>query len=286
MSDQASRTDNELGLFYLFDLLRRGWFWLVGGAILGCAGAYGLVATMAPTYQAQVLVRIGTVAKTILEPASTTVERINSPAFRLEVAQASNDQQLLRRLSRKAGSDRFMSASLIRDSQLVSLVVHAASTDQARTLGVLALEAIQQRHETMTAALVDKARSDIEVLKDKLKLVEQELAALAQSRAQTSSRDAMAIGSAALLTNLQLERRGEITSLREDIAGMEFALLPPATMPTAAIEPIFVGEDPVSPRLIPWLVVGMLGGLLMGVAVAVAREWWPGRSGPAVHEGA
>jgi len=75
-----------------------------------------------------------------------------------------------------------------------------------------------------------------------------------------------------LLSSVRIGKESEVYALRQHKVAIELALIKPATQPTMAIEGIYVASDPVSPKPAPILAIGIVVGLLLGVAAWFVRR--------------
>ncbi|HRD87441.1 MAG TPA: Wzz/FepE/Etk N-terminal domain-containing protein, partial [Accumulibacter sp.] len=63
MNENATMQDGEISLFDLWEKLRDGWYYVVGGTVLGLAGAGTLILQSPPSYEAVAMVQVGQVGQ-------------------------------------------------------------------------------------------------------------------------------------------------------------------------------------------------------------------------------
>ena len=61
MNENEMMQDDEISLFDLWEKLREGWLAVVGGAVLGIAGAVLAIFLIPPKYEAVAVVQVGQV---------------------------------------------------------------------------------------------------------------------------------------------------------------------------------------------------------------------------------
>ena len=270
--------EGSISLFDLFDRLRAGWRWVIGGLLIGGAGAWALLAVIQPLYQASVSLEAGKVAGEVIEDVSTMVDRLRSPSFILDVAKDVGDEQWAIQIRSGVGSQVLMaqaqkSLSPTTESKIVEVKVRARSPEYAKKIAENAIAKVIKRQDELSAQALEKIRFDLAVAKERLVKSEQDLAILNKTLAATAKKEERS-GQVALLTMIMAQKQSEILSLRQSVFSMEISLLPPLTQPARALEAIFVSLQPVSPNSALLLALGLVGGLLLGVtSVFVSGAW-------------
>lgn len=268
---------NDISLFDLWEKLRDGWKAIVAWLALGVAGAVAGVVLIPPTYEAVAVIQIGIIgspsnngvnSSVAVEPPSQAVERMKTPAFQRRVAARAGDQAWQDSLSNagSAGTDdirlQVMKGTVAQgQTPLVELRAVGQSPEVAKTRATESVAVLAALHEEMAAPVVAKMNAELKVLREKLAISESESAKLAKIAA-TSVGVEERLSPMTLMGNV---RRQKETDLRQSILGLEMALVHPATLPTKAIEEIFVSARPIAPKKMRLLAFGFIGGLLAGV---------------------
>lgn len=275
--------DDEISLFDLLEKLGQGWRYWLGGSLLGGLAAGTAIFLLPPKFEAVAIVQVGQVgqvgqaAPMRVEPPSQAAERIKSPSFRLAVAQQVEDSAWIQALTDSAGtSGDPLAVRVLKTAPLIELKASAKSPDHARAITNAAIQELARKHDELANATVEKLRSDLSTNKERLSKVELELKGLQKLAAGSSIRDDR-FTQLSLIAALRVQKENEVFGLRQSIAAYEAALLPPATQPARALEKIYAGNRPVSPRKTLLLALGLLGGLsagLLALFVADARKRW------------
>ena len=266
--------DDEISLLDLWATLRDGWLVVLGGLVLGVAFAVLAIFLISPKYESVASIQIGKVSGNTIEPLETVIARISSPSFRLEVAKKNGDEKLFERLSDSATGVSVISVSLIKGSQLLSLIVSGETIDSAIKLNEVVLDTLRMRHDAIGRPMISKMERDILMLKEKLVVVERELKELGSFAKGGSSVKDTQFAPVSLLTSMRVQKQSEVFGLQQQLAAMELSLLPPATVSTSALEVPFVAKKPVSPKKGLLIVLGAIGGLLLGVIWIFAASSW------------
>ena len=288
MSQNEMVQDDEINLFDLWEKLREGWLAVVGGAVLGIAGAVLAIFLIPPKYEAVVVVQmavIGSPGKEIqgansvaVEPPSQAVERIKTPAFQIKTANAAGDQAWLENLSRAdAGGTDDLRLQVIKgtvaqgQTPLLELRAIGRTPEVAKKKADVSIARLAAVHQEMAAPTLAKMNSELKLLREKLVISESEslrLSKLASAAGGLEER----LSPMSLMNNVRVLKDVE---LRQNILALEMAMSFPATQPTKAFEEVYVSARPVAPKKSLLLALGTIGGLLAGVLwVFVADAWW------------
>ena len=273
MSENELMQEDEISLFDLWDKLRAGWRYVAGGTAIGLLGAGLAVVVISPNYQATSVIQIGQVAGTVVEAASTTMERFKAPAFLLEVAHAAKNQKLIDAISASGELTKTIKAQLVKGTALIEITTLGESPQAAKELNQHVLDALVDRHQLLGGPMLTTIQNNIKILKEKSTFAEAELADVTRISNGVVPKDGQ-FSQLSLMTSLRLQKQSELFSLRQALIAAELSLTSASTMPTKSIEAVFVAERAVSPKKGLLLALGLIGGLLGGiVAVFVADGW-------------
>ena len=294
MSQNEIVQDDEINLFDLWEKLREGWLAVVGGAVLGIAGAVLAIFLIPPKYEAVVVVQmavIGSPGKEIqgvnsvnsvnsvaVEPPSQAVERIKTPAFQIKTANAADDQAWLENLSRAdAGGTDDLRLQVIKgtvaqgQTPLVELRAIGRTPEVAKKKAEVSIARLAAVHQEMAAPTLAKMNSELKLLREKLAISESESVRLSKLASAAGGLEER-LSPMSLMNNVRVLKEVE---LRQNILALEMAMSFPATQPTKAFEEVYVSARPVAPKKSLLLALGTIGGLLAGVLwVFIADAWW------------
>ena len=289
MSGTEYFKEDSISLFDLWDKLRAGWRWVIGGLLMGAGGAWALLAVIQPLYQASVSLEAGKVAGEVIEDVSTMVDRLRSPSFILDVAKDVGDEQWATKIRSGLGSQVLMaqvqkSLNPATESKIVEVKVRARSPEYAQRIAENAIAKVIKRQNELSAQALEKIRFDLAVAKERLVKSEQDLAIWNKTLGATAMKEERP-SQVALLTTIMAQKQSEIFSSRQSVFSMEISLLPPLTQPARVLEAIFVSQQPVSPNPALLMALGLVGGLLFGVmSVFVFSAWRQARERCALTE--
>ena len=273
-NNEMMQSEDEISLFDLWEKLREGRQFVLGGACLG-----GLVAGLAlviitPKYEATSTLQIATIAGKEIEPATTTLERFKSSPFVVEAAKQAGMEAVVEQIGLGDGVvGNYVKAQLVKGTSLLELKTSGDTPESSRKLNDVLILQLERRHEVLGAALTEKLASDVALTKEKLKTVEQELAELSRVSYVNNPKDAQ-FSPVSLLMSQKIQKQSEMFGLRQQLTNLELMQLPPATQKTQAIEAPFVPAKPVSPKKALLLALGLIGGLLLGVLTVFIRDGW------------
>ena len=286
MNENEMVQDDEISLFDLWEKLREGWLAVVGGMVLGIAGAVLVIFLIPPKYEAVAVVQVGQVGQVgqarvtgqPVEPPVQAAERMKAPAFQRRVAESLGDQKWLDELAR-TGAAKDLALQLIKATvgpdqvPLLELRASAASPELSQKKAEAAVAELTKIHDELAKPALARMRSDLAITREKLASAERDLDALNKLVASASVKDDR-FTQLSLITSLRIQKESETFSQRQMIMALETALEAPATQPAKAIEAVFITDKPVSPKRSLLLALGALGGLLAGVLWVFASDAW------------
>ena len=280
MNENEMMQDDEISLFDLWDKLQNGWRYVVGGAVIGLAGAGAALVVLPPKYEAVAVVQVGQVASFPVEPVTQAVERMKTPAFQTTVAQASGNQEWIDALQRSTNATaKYLSLQIVKAtvvagaSPLIELKANAASPVDAEAIANGTVKELAKRHSELVRPLLEKMRLDLTIAKEKLASAERELEGINKLVATAGIKDER-FTQLSLMTGLRIQKEAELFNQRQSILALETALSAPTTQPAQAIEAVFVTDKPVSPKKTLLLALGLIGGLLAGVVAVFFVDAW------------
>jgi hypothetical protein len=287
MNENEMLQEDEISLFDLWEKLREGWLVVVGGTVLGIAGALLAIFLIPPKYEAVAIIQIGLIGSpgkeiqgansVAVEPPSQAVERMKTPVFQIKAANAADDQEWLENISRVGmGGTDDLRLQVIKgtvaqgQTPLVELRATGRTPEVAKKKAEVSIACLASVHADMAAPSLAKMNAELKLLKEKLVISESESVKLSKMASTTGGLEER-LSPMVLLNNVRGLKDAE---LRQNILALEMALSIPATQPTKAIEETYVSARPVAPKKSLLLALGTIGGLLAGILrVFVADAW-------------
>lgn len=294
MNENEMMQDDEISLFDLWEKLRDGWHYVVGGTVLGLAGAGIALVMLPPKYEAVAVVQIAQVGQIAyaqlgqmmqipslnVEPATQAVERMKTPAFQTAVAQALGNRAWIDDLQHSTNATaKYISLQLIKAtsaqgaSSLIEVKANASNPEDAKKIADASVKELEKRHAELAKPILEKMHSHLKLAKEKLISAEKELEGINKLVASAGVKDDR-FTQLSLMTGLRVQKESELFAQRQAIVALETALSAPSTQPTKAIEAIFVTDKPVSPKKTLLLALGLIGGLLAGVVAVFFVDAW------------
>ena len=278
--------EDEISLFELFEKLREGWRYVVGGGIVGVLIAVTAIFVFPNRYEAVAIVQVGQVGGQAgqtwqpvqagqagqyvgvpVEPATQAIERMKSAAFQKGVSESMK------------GDSGVISAQLIKStaaqgpSALIELKAISRSPEAATKTVEVSVQELAKRHAEISKPSVDRLIAEADLAQEKLKQAEVELEGLNKLSASAGIKDDR-FTQLSLITSLRLQKEAEIFSQRQMVINLKAAMNPPTTESAKAIEAVLASDQPVSPKKGLLLVLGLVGGLLAGIMwVFVSGAW-------------
>lgn len=264
---------DEIYLVDMWRILVRGWrgFAIAVLAVLALAVAYAMLAR--PRWEAQAWVQVGQIGTQPsgqdprAEPFQRVIERLQTAAFQDEVLQSAG-------VAPKSPEAGLYRKSLKIDPSpyagLIKLSVRAASPDLARRLAQATVDRLRAVHERLLAVPLAQARERFGEVQAELR---DATAARETLRAAAGSRDGAAGQGPALAAGLLLAgKETEVRELRQARDDLAARLSDNYTFATSMPWPIYQPDHPVAPNRVLIVGLGVLGGLGLGLFVAVAGD--------------
>ena len=263
---------DEIYLVDLWRILVREWrgFAVAALAVLALAVAYALLAK--PRWEAQAWVQVGQVATQPAgqdprpEPFQRVIERLQTVAFQNEVLQSAG-------IALKSPEAGLYRGSLKVDPSpyagLIKLSVRAASPALAQRLAQATVDQLHAIHERLLAVPLAQARTRLDDLQAELR----EATITRDGLRATAGRDGANAQGPALAAGLLLAgKETEVRELRQSRDDLVARLAANYTFATSMPWPIYRPDHPVAPNRVLIVGLGVLGGLGLGLFVAVASD--------------
>jgi uncharacterized protein involved in exopolysaccharide biosynthesis len=265
--------DDEISLWEIFDTLRARWKIIAAFGIAAPALAFAATLFIPNQYEARGLVQLAKVGNlqaairgegglsTQIESIPATLQRLQSDAFAL-----------------KAQSSLGFSSSLTgkepKGTGLLELTARAASPEQAKQAVEYAIQSLAGQH-------AQQAESTVRNLEQSLASTQTELtstrALLQDLLGKTGSLTKIDPTIAVMMGQMQGQLVTQQAQLVERQLRLQLALSPLHTEPTKAVEEIVLPTGAVYPKTRLVTLVALLGGLFLGMLVALLTQAWANR---------
>jgi len=265
--------EDEVSLFDLWQTVRNGWRWVAGGAALGAVGAGLALAVMPAQYEAAVVLQVGQVGQVgpvgqvvqvvPIEPPLHVIERIRSGGFQIEAANSAGNQLWRDAVARSAkGGEEFFSAQLVKNTQLIEIKAKSRTPADAGKIAEAIVEVLVKRHNELAVPNIKRLKEQLALAQERLHRSEQDVDSIGAAVSSAGPKDGK-VPLLALVASIRQYKQSELFAQYQMISA---ALGSPATQPTRAVEPLFVGERPVAPKKGLIAVLGTLAGMVFGLA--------------------
>jgi LPS O-antigen subunit length determinant protein (WzzB/FepE family) len=271
--------DDEISLWEIFDTLRARWKIIAAFGIAAPAIAFVATLFIPNQYEARGLVQLAKVGNLQaaleaggsannrnnlsipIESLPSTLQRLQSDAFALK-AQSS------------LGFPSMISGKEPKGTGLLELTARAASPEQAKQAVEYAIQSLASQH-------AQQAESTVRNLEQSLASTQTELtstrALLQDLLGKTGSLTKIDPTIAVMMGQMQGQLVTQQAQLVERQLRLQLALSPLHTEPTKAVEEIVLPTGAVYPKTRLVTLVALLGGLFLGVLVALLTQAWANR---------
>ncbi|KLD69440.1 Wzz/FepE/Etk N-terminal domain-containing protein [Xanthomonas pisi] len=264
---------DEIYLIDLWRILRREWRWALAALVVVLGLTFVFLRVAKPQWEATAWIQVGEIGPTPagrdpkVEPFQRVIDRMKTRLFqdavlhRAGVPLRSRAAQLYRG-SLKPDPDPY--------ANLIGVTIRAESVQQARTLALATVAALQGLHGDTNAAALALARTRLQGLDEDLRVATLTRAQLQQQLQSGSVASPDQVLAGVLLTENTTTIRA-IKSERDDLIARLTARY---TYQTSLAWPLYVPEQRAFPNALMIWAVGLLGGAGMGVLAAVVRNAW------------
>lgn len=274
--------DDGLNLWELLEVVKSGWRWLAGGAMIGLAGAIGYVLVVPAQYEATAVIQpatvgMGTTTTTKgaeVESTAQTLERLKMPTFyteallkACEVKTLANPRQTLATAVKQ---------TLVKGNSLIQITYRAESPAVAESCVSEVVAQLAKSQAVLAEPIVKALNEQRQLTKQQLDDAER-IQAQIEKRAMTLDTSDSKFSASMLMLNATLSKREEIARLRKLYTEQTLQLSEPLTQKAKLFEPIYAPERAVFPKKTLTGLGGLFGGLVVGGLMFFAWRSWLGR---------
>lgn len=289
MKEDKVACEDEVGVFEVWDKLKTGWRYVLGGTVIGAVCAGVAMIMLPPKYEAVAVVQVGVIGvvgqlggagapghpgqavNLPVEPATQAVERMKSPAFQLKVAEVIGNQSWVEDLTQSTNATtKYLSLQIVKatatpgSAPLIELNAKAETPELARKIADASIKELAKRENELARPMIEKMRQDLAIARDRLASAERELESINKLVLNVGVKDDR-FTQLSLMTDLRVQKESDVFKQRQAILALETALSAPYTQPAEALEDVFVLDRPVSPKVSLVVTLGLVGGMLLGV---------------------
>ena len=216
-------------------------------------------------YEATASIQIGTIAGELIEAPATLQEKIKLPLFfsPAAVQTCEFDSELS---SNSKFADK-IKPTLNKSAQLISFTTQASSSKVALACLDIVISEIQKSHNEITKPLIEHKKQKLAQLGDQLKFANDVAKSILPIKVTGNATDtSFHLSALAMLTNSASDF--ELTELKNQIKALENQLLPPNTMPTSLVAPVYASEAPLNKRPLFTFCISLALGVFLGLLIS------------------
>lgn len=260
--------DEEIDFIKLFQYFKYNWKWLVGGSVLGIAGAFGFLALTPIQYQATAIIKPATVGNipanginaTNAEPMAQTLQRLKFTTFYtddiVDTCQVHSASDLAKNVA----------TNLLKGSDLLSISYYANSAALANTCVDAIFNKLMKSQLSIVAPLIKELDDQNMATKKQVEDIEKFLASLEKPLVKPTIAQNFSI--------LLALKKEELTKLKKVYQEQKVQLSAPLTQSTKLLEPIYSPSEPVYPKKSIAILIGFVIGFFVGLLSLVAYRGW------------
>jgi LPS O-antigen subunit length determinant protein (WzzB/FepE family) len=272
---------DEISLRDLWRVLINQKKWVIGIPILCVVLAAVRVSMVMPKWEATAVIQIGQVGQSGVGQGSQLIELPVRAIERMKMKSFEDDVLTRLKISREEENPM---ASLFRSTlalkalsttDLIQVKIRAHSREQAQNWANAVVERLKDVHERLAQPTIERLRKQQAELKKQMQIIEEERISLLRivSKSSETSGDSR-FSANLLLSNLLLQKNAELREFEMRRLAADEQLTSVRTYPTSLIDRIYVPEKPASPKQLLVVILAAVLGLILGVIVALLRNYW------------
>ena len=274
-TDEQESAD-EFELLDVIKFIKRNFFTLLWGMLLGVIIAGLLVMLLPKEYEATALVKIGEIGNTnsagsLIEPTLQVLDRIKSLSFQDDVLEAlkvstEDDDDALVKQFRKSLKVK------LEKSDLITLSVRALSRTEATKRMQEVVNQLNAAHNRMSYPTISRLKLELESVNNELKLADIEAKRFAKTLdMQSENVTDLKFSQAVLLSNMSMSKAQEYRTFRDNKRMLEEKLSPERTFPTHVLGRVEVSKKAVFPKYSLFMAAGLMLGFFASWLFIFAR---------------
>ena len=264
---QRSYPENEaeISLLDILEFLKNSWKIIAGFAIAGLVGGIGYLLVTSPMYEATAQIRMAQISQTnpanpfgaTIEDPSSLIARMQFPTnYSAPVIGACDYQD---KPQAALALSKAVKLSIPKGvANTVELKFLAPSPQTAENCTKAIFMQVVTLQEQLSKTFVEEAKTKLAADNERIEAAKKLIAKADQSGGAMSA--------------AYLSARDELTYFLTDREKMADLINSVKNRGTSLVSPIYVTEKPVSPKKAMSLLAALLGGLVLGLLIALARQ--------------
>lgn len=274
MNEQQMDADDAMSLADVLQFLSEAWKTVAGTAVLSTGLGLGAAFVLPEKFEASALVEPAKVLGGYIETSNVLAEKMRSPTYYSTATLDTCAYSGKRNARREFVKD--LKPQVGRQSAFVSISMKAASPELARQCLAAVLEDVKRDQADQMVQRIAVAKARLKREEEKLVLAERVMNSISDRTVDQARRSAGASGSEVAGSTLVFvatqAKQAEITSLKNAVDQLAMELAEPQTRQASLATPIFSPDEKVEPKRLLILVGACLGGLMLGLLVALGRK--------------
>jgi LPS O-antigen subunit length determinant protein (WzzB/FepE family) len=274
MNEQQLDADDAMSLADVLQFLAEAWKTIAGTAVLSTGLGLAVAFVLPEKFEASALVEPAKVMGKYIETSNVLAEKMRSPTY-YSTATLDTCAYSGKRGARQAFV-RDLRPQVGRQSAFVSISMKAASPELARQCLTAVMEDVKRDQSEQMVQQIAVAKDRLKREEEKLVLAERVMNSISdrtvdQARKSAGTAGSEVAGSTLVFVATQA-KQAEITSLKNAVDQLAMELAEPQTRQASLATPIFSPDEKVEPKRLLILVGACLGGLMLGLLVALGRK--------------
>ncbi|MCE2690707.1 MAG: Wzz/FepE/Etk N-terminal domain-containing protein [Betaproteobacteria bacterium] len=274
MNEQQMDADDAISLADVLQFLSEAWKTVAGTAVLSTLLGLGVAFVLPEKFEASALVEPAKVLGGYIETSNVLAEKMRSPSYYSTATLDTCAYSGKRNARREFVKD--LKPQVGRQSAFVSIGMKAASPELARQCLAAVLEDVKREQADQMVQRIAVAKARLKREEERLALAERVMNSISDRTVEQARKSAGASGSEVAGSTLVFvatqAKQAEITGIKNGVDQLAMELAEPQTRQASLATPIFSPDEKVEPKRLLILVGACLGGLMLGLLVALGRK--------------
>ena len=274
MNEQQMDADDAISLADVLQFLSEAWKTVAGTAVLSTLLGLGVAFVLPEKFEASALVEPAKVMGKYIETSNVLAEKMRSPSYYSTATLDTCSYSGKRNARREFVKD--LKPQVGRQSAFVSIGMKAASPELARQCLAAVLEDVKREQADQMVQRIAVAKARLKREEERLALAERVMNSISDRTVEQARKSAGASGSEVAGSTLVFvatqAKQAEITGIKNGVDQLAMELAEPQPRQASLATPIFSPDEKVEPKRLLILVGACLGGLMLGLLVALGRK--------------
>ena len=274
MNEQQMDADDAISLADVLQFLSEAWKTVAGTAVLSTGLGLAAAFVLPEKFEASALVEPAKVLGGYIETSNVLAEKMRSPTYYSTATLDTCAYSGKRNARREFVKD--LKPQVGRQSAFVSIGMKAASPELARQCLAAVLEDVKREQADQMVQRIAVAKARLKREEERLALAERVMNSISDRTVEQARKSAGASGSEVAGSTLVFvatqAKQAEITGIKNGVDQLAMELAEPQTRQANLPTPIFSPDEKAEPKRLLILVGACLGGLMMGLFIALGRK--------------